>query len=246
MKIKLTLTYDGTDFVGWQVQKNGRSVQEEVENAVFAVTGERVRATGSGRTDAGVHASGQVASFSVKNESVPAEKYKFALNAVLPKDVKVTRSVGVPESFDARKTAKRKTYEYSLYVSDVPLPLRERYSTAIEEADENAMKKACEVFVGEHDFSAFCSSGSSVKSKIRTVFDARVEGRGDEIIFTVTGNGFLYNMVRLMVGAVVAVGNGKLTIEELKEILRTGKRPAVVKNFPAKGLTLKNVVYDER
>lgn len=244
MKIKLTLTYDGTDFVGWQIQKNGRSVQEEIENAVFAVTGEKVRVTGSGRTDAGVHASGQVASFSVTTESVPADKYKYALNVVLPKDVRVIESVGVSEAFDARKTAKRKTYEYSLYISDAPLPLRERYATAIDGADVTAMKSACEVFVGEHDFSAFCASGCSVKSKVRTVYEASVEKTGDDVVFTVTGNGFLYNMVRLMVGAVVAVGNGKLTIRELKKILGSGKRPAVVKNFPAKGLTLKKVEYD--
>lgn len=245
MRVKLTVSYDGTDFCGWQVQDNGVSVQGVLEEAIFKVTGENVRVTGSGRTDAGVHAAGQVAHFDTES-SVPAEKFYKALNAFLPCGVKVVKSERADDDFHACNLAKRKTYAYSLYLSDAELPLKERYAERVENVDAEKMKAAAKEFVGTHDFSAYKASGSSAKTTVRKIYSCKVVKKGTDITFTVCGNGFLYNMVRIMVGATVAAGKGEISVEDIRRSLATGERPKNVKTFPAKGLCLMKAEYNPR
>ncbi len=244
MRIKLTLGYDGTDFCGWQVQLNAVSVQELLENAVFKVTGEKVRVTGSGRTDAGVHAQGQVAHFDTQTKTVQSDKFYRALNAHLPESIRVYSSEKVDEQFDACRTAKKKTYKYSLYLSEVENPLKERYAVRVD--DNLDIEKMCElakVFVGERDFKCMCASGSSVKTTVRTIYNISIEKNGNDLSFMVTGNGFLYNMVRILVGTLLKAGRGEINERELKQMLGTGKRAMGGRTLPAKGLCLMNVEY---
>ena len=188
MKIKLTISYDGTAYCGWQRQKNGVSVQETVENAVFAVTGENATVTGSGRTDAGVHAKGQVAAFET-NSSIPPEKFYKAINIYLPEDVKAVKSELAADDFHPVKRAKKKTYVYTLYKSDVPLPLLERYAVMVENSvDVAKMQNAAKILRGKHDFKSFSSVGGSVKTTVRTIYSISVKEKDGIIKITVCGN----------------------------------------------------------
>ena len=243
MRIKLTVSYDGTDYCGWQVQPNGVTIQELLEQALFNVTGEKVRITGSGRTDSGVHAKGQVAHFDT-NSSVPAEKFSKALNAHLPSGIKVLSSEEVGEDFHACTSVKKKTYEYSLYVSETEQPLKERYAVRLDHApDLEKMIDGAKVLFGEHDFKAFCASGSGAKTTVRKIYSIDIKKKDGDITVSVCGNGFLYNMVRIIVGALIDVGNGKKTKAELEEILKSGKREKNGKTLPAKGLCLVSAEY---
>ncbi len=244
MKIKLTVSYDGTDFCGWQVQKNGVSVQEVLNDAIEKLLGEKVKTVGSGRTDAGVHAEGQVVSFSVENASVPPKNYAKALNAFLPESVKVVSSESADEDFNARYSAKRKTYEYKLYRSSVVLPLKERYAVRVEEkVSANKIAEALKEFEGEKDFKAFSASGGGAKTSVRTVYSATVAENGKDLILRFCGNGFLYNMVRIMCGTALAYAEGKISLLDIKAMFQTKKRSLGGKTLPAKGLTLVSVDY---
>lgn len=244
MRVKIFITYDGTNYCGWQKQKNGKSIQEEVASAIFSLTGEKVTVTGSGRTDAGVHAECQVAHFDTKS-SVPAEKFALALNTFLPNDIKVLDSQRVEDNFNACRSAKIKTYRYSLYKSQIILPLKERFSTRIDvNADFEKMKSATKLFIGEHDFVSFCASGSSVKTTIRKIYDFYAKETDSKIDFYISGNGFLYNMVRIVVGAIVSLGLGKITEEDILNALSGKKRSSNVRTLPPNGLCLVNVNYD--
>ena len=247
MRYVLKISYDGTAYAGWQRQKNAPSVQETLENAIQTALGVDVRVMASGRTDAGVHALGQVCQFDAEL-SVPADKMPDCLNRYLPADVRVLDGWGGAENFDCNRNAKRKTYRYSLYVSTREMPLKERYATRVENLAEIALlKEKAKLFEGEHDFKAFCASGSSVKTTVRTVYEVKVEERAvqgvREIDVFVTGNGFLYNMVRTMIGELLLLSDGKHTEESLKEAFATGKRGLLGKTMPAKGLTLVQVEY---
>ena len=244
MKIKLTVSYDGTNYCGWQVQPNGVTVQEKLEQAIFNLTGETVRVTGSGRTDAGVHAKGQVAHFSVQKATVPPEKYYLALNPLLPDDIKVLSSALAEEDFHACTTAKRKTYSYSLYVSQVALPLKERYALGLDKApDIDKMKEVASVFIGEHDFKGFCASGSGAKTTVRTIYSIDTIESNGYITVSVTGNGFLYNMVRILTGTLLKAGYGEIDVQAAKKMLSTGERTLGGKTLLAKGLCLEKVEY---
>ena len=244
MKVKLTVSYDGTNYNGWQVQPNGITVQQKLESAVLEVTGEQVRVTGSGRTDAGVHAKGQVAHFTTQKANIPAERFVFALNSHLPEDIRVLDSQEVEGDFDACRSAKKKTYKYSLYVSQVELPLKERYAVRCDKVNVKAMQDCAKVFVGEHDFKGFCASGSSAKTTVRTIYDLNVDFNGVDLTFTITGNGFLYNMVRIIVGTLLKVGEGKATKLDVEKMLESGERALGGKTLSAKGLCLENVEYN--
>lgn len=244
MKIKLTVTYDGTNYCGWQVQPNKITVQQTLEDALYKLTGEKIKVVGSGRTDAGVHAEGQVAHFERENDNIPPEKYAIALNIILPDDVKVISSERVDDDFSARRSAKRKTYVYRTYVSSAILPLKDRFALQIEkQPNVSAMRECARLIEGEHDFKAFCASGSEVKTTTRTVYSIDIIESGNEITFSVTGSGFLYNMVRIIVGTLLAVGRGKIGKSEVMDMLNTGKRSLGGKTIPAKGLCLKQVEY---
>lgn len=244
MRIKLTLGYDGTDFCGWQVQPNGQSVQGAIENAVFMVTGERVRVTGSGRTDSGVHAIGQTAHFDTQTTTVKAEKFYRALNAHLPESIRVYNSEIVADDFDACRKAKKKTYRYSVYVSEVENPLKERYAVKIDKGvNVEVMRDCASVFLGEHDFKCMCASGSSIKTTVRTIYNIDIEENGEDLTFTVCGNGFLYNMVRILVGTLIKAGRGETDKTELKKMLEQGNRSLGGRTLPAKALCLLKVEY---
>lgn len=247
MRYALKIAYDGTAYAGWQCQKNAPSVQEELEKAILAAIGISLRVTGSGRTDAGVHAAGQVCHFDAE-VSVPPERMPDCLNRFLPPDIRALEGWEGVGDFDANRSAKRKTYCYSLYVSKREMPLKERFSVRVEDAPnlEN-LRAAAKLFEGEHDFKAFCASGSSVKTTVRTVYEVCVEEcesfGGRDIKIYVTGNGFLYNMVRTMTGELLDIASGRRTEESLFKAYETGERALLGKTMPAKGLTLLRVEY---
>ena len=244
MVIKLTISYDGTNYCGWQVQPNGVTVQEKIEYALYSLVGEKISVTGSGRTDSGVHAQGQVASFVIENGVIPPEKYAPALNRYLPEDIKVIKSEKEKDDFNARFSAKEKTYVYRTYKSETALPLLERYAVRINNGvNVDLMKKGAKEIEGEHDFKCFLASDSSVKSTVRTVYEIRIEEKENLVEFYVTGNGFLYNMVRIIIGTLLAVGEGKITPNDVKNIIKSGNRSLAGKTLPSKGLTLLSVKY---
>ena len=245
MKIKLTISYDGTSFCGWQRQKKGVSVQETIETALNLVTGEKIKIVGSGRTDAGVHAKGQVASFRT-DKKIPPEKYAKALNTHLPENVKIIKSERADDDFDACRTAKKKTYEFKAYISDTVLPLLDRYATRITnypKIDFSKIENVAKLLVGTHDFKAFSSSGNSTVTTTRTIYSLTPKKDGDIITFTVTGNGFLYNMVRIIAGVLISVGKGELDESAVIKMLETGVKPMSIRTLSPKGLCLVGVEY---
>ncbi len=248
MRYVLKIAYDGTGYAGWQRQKNAISVQECLENAIIEALGIDVRVTASGRTDAGVHAAGQVCHFDNDEITVPPESLPDCLNRFLPPDIRLLDGWQAAESFDSNRSAKRKTYCYCLYESRREMPLKERYSVRVDELPPlEKLQSFAKLFEGEHDFKAFCASGSSVKTTVRTVYEVKVEESRDfglrEVKIYVTGNGFLYNMVRTMVGELLELANGKRTAESLEKAFEIGERGLLGKTMPAKGLTLYNVYY---
>ncbi len=244
MNIKLTVSYDGTAYCGWQVQPNGISIQGEIERALNKLTGKDIKVTGSGRTDAGVHALGQVVCFDAKELTIPPQKFAKALNTFLPSDIRVLSSGQVDKSFHAIKSAKKKTYRYSVYLSDIEKPLQERYAVRVDGGlDFDKMQAVARLFVGEHDFKCACASGSGAKSTIRTIYDIQIVQKGNDVDFLVCGNGFLYNMVRIIVGTILTAGYGKISVECVKNALAGGERSLLAKTLPAKGLCLYSVEY---
>lgn len=249
MRYVMKIAYDGTAYAGWQRQKNAISVQEVVENAIYTALGVTLHVTASGRTDAGVHAAGQVCHFDGNTLTVPPERMPDCLNRFLPPDVRIVDGWGADVNFDSNRSAKRKTYCYSLYVSKREMPIKERFAVRIDDAPDLAqLQTAARLFEGEHDFKAFCASGSAVKTTVRTVYEVKVEetesfGSRDIKIY-VTGNGFLYNMVRTITGELLDLASGKRTKESLLSAYETGDRGLLGKTMPAKGLMLLNVNYD--
>ena len=242
MRIVLGITYDGKDFCGWQIQPNGRTVQECIEKAIFKLTGEQVSVTGSGRTDSGVHALCQVAHFDTQS-TIPPEKFAPALNGILESDVQILFSMQAPNDFHARFGAKKKTYIYTFYQSEVKLPLCEPYAQRIDSVDLKKMQAGAKFIEGTHDFKCFLAANSSVKDTVRTVYSCKVKKTANKITIEICGNGFLYNMVRTVAGTLLAVGEEKITPEQIKNIIDSKNRKNAGKTMPAKGLMLKNVCY---
>ena len=241
--IRLTLEYDGTDYVGWEKQKNGLGIQQVVEEAVERITGERPVLNGSGRTDAGVHALGQVASFTLQNR-IAASDLQRALNAVLPDDVAVTSAEDVSLFFHARFSATSKTYRYRLLTGRTPSPLNRReVHHHRAPLDVAAMQAAAPLFLGRHDFSAFCREADRIGDCRRTLHRLDIETDGPFVTFWVAGDGFLYNMVRIIVGTLIHVGSGKLGIDDVAALLRGGARKSAGPTVPAHGLALVEVCY---
>lgn len=245
-KIKCTISYDGTNFSGYQIQPNKRTVQQEIESAIAKIhKGKQIRIYSSGRTDAGVHARGQVFHFETDLTIVP-EKWKKALNALLPDDIFVYKAEEVDASFHARFSAREKEYRY--YVQNIPeidiFKRNYRYFTA-DELDIKTMQAACKVFEGTHDFTAFSSARSTVKGdKIRTLYEVTCKRQDEEIEFILRGNGFLYHMVRIIVGVLLDVGRGYVKIEEIQEMFVAKDRKNVGKTLPPNGLFLWKVTYE--
>ena len=243
--IAIFLTYMGTAYHGWQVQKTQVTVGETVENAVRAVVGHPVHVTGCGRTDAGVHAKHYVANFHT-DSGIPTERLPYALNTHLPDDIAVTGAMEVHEDFNAITSCVRKEYTYLIYNSKVRDPFYvNRAWIYPRRLDENIMRLAGAQFVGTHDFAAVRSVGTEVKSTVRTVYHYEVEREGDLITLRVCANGFLYNMARAMAGTVVYAAEGKFPPEEVAQILLRGDRTAAGPTVPPGGLYMTRLWYDD-
>lgn len=242
-RIKLVIEYDGTDFCGWQIQPNGITVQQCIKEALEAIEGVPVTVNGAGRTDAGVHARGQVADF-VTESRIPGEKYAAALNSKLPDSIRIRQSKEVGMEFNSRFSAKKKTYRYCIRAAHTHSALTCRYEHTVQGAlDVEKMRLAARTLVGEHDFCPFMAAGSSIKDTVRTIYSAEIDAVGENIYFTVCGNGFLYKMVRLIVGTLIEIGKGKLPVEHIEGLIAEHGRATVA--APAKGLFLENIEYGE-
>lgn len=247
MRYALLIAYDGTSYGGWQIQKNKITVQQRLEEAVQSALGCRAAVTASGRTDSGVHAAGQVCHLDAQT-SIPPERLADALNAHLPCDISVLRSVAAPAGFDACRSARKKTYCYRVYVSPRRNPLKDRYSHWLKDGvDVAKLRDIAGCFVGEHDFKAYCKSRSSAKTTVREVYAVEVAESysrfGRDIEIYVTGAGFLYNMVRTMAGTMLYYAAGVLDRDGVVRSLAEGRRELVGKTMPAAGLTLESVDY---
>jgi tRNA pseudouridine38-40 synthase len=242
--IKLTIEYDGKCYNGWQKQPNKLNIQGEIERAIYNITKEEVDLIGSGRTDAGVHALGQVANFKT-NSQISIEKLPLAINSQLKNSIVIKEAEEVNERFHSRYNAKRKTYRYIINNSKCGTAIYRNleYSYPFK-LDAEKMKQASKYFEGEHDFKAFKSSGTSSKNSVRTIYKAIVKQEGEKIIIELTGNGFLYNMVRIISGTLLDVGLGKIQPEEIPEMIESKDRQRAGKTLPAHGLYLVEVKYD--
>ena len=242
--IKLTIMYDGKDFNGWQKQPNKLNIQGTIEKVISEMTGEEIELNASGRTDAGVHSFGQVANFKT-NSKIPIDKFPIAINSKIKKSIVITNAEEVEERFHSRYNCKRKTYRYIIDNSEFPTPMYRYLEYHIpNKLNIGAMKKAAKYFEGEHDFKAFKSSGTSSKSTVRTIYKAEIKKtENNRIYIELTGNGFLYNMVRIISGTLVEVGLGKIKPEEIKTIIESKDRQKAGKTLPAHGLYLMNVNY---
>ena len=242
--IKLTIEYDGKEFNGWQKQPNKLNIQGEIERAIYNITKEEVDLIGSGRTDAGVHALGQVANFKT-NSNIPIEKLALAINSQLKNSIIIKKAEEVDERFHSRYNAKHKTYRYIINNSPCGTAIYRNLEYCFPiKLDVAKMQEAAKYFEGEHDFKAFKSSGTSAKNSVRTIYNASVKQEGEKIIIELTGNGFLYNMVRIISGTLLDVGLQKIKPEEIKNIIEEKDRQKAGKTLPAHGLYLVEVKYN--
>lgn len=244
MRVKLTVEYDGTNYAGWQRQTNGLSVQEMLERAFEAASGESVRVHGAGRTDAGVHAMAQVAHMDTEC-TIPPEKICYALNMHLPPDIRVKSSEQADDSFHARFDAKGKHYRYSI-VNAAHAPAIYRHTAAFVRGplDVAVMREAAAYVLGTHDFACFCASGSDVKDMVRTVYSLDMTKENPFIHIDIKGSGFLYHMVRIIAGTLIEIGQSKRTPDSMKDIIDSQNRECAGVTAPAKGLMLMRVYYE--
>lgn len=249
MRILLTIEYRGTNYHGWQQQKDHKTISQTIEQAILSVTGQKIRLCGAGRTDAGVHAYNMKAHFDI-DYPMPPDKYAFVLNNVLPSDIKIRKSELVDNDFHSRFDAKSKTYLYKIILSDTPSGVYyDTHYSLRPPLDIDAMKQACDFIVGTHDFSAFMSQGSNHSSTIRTITDLNItlreidDGFGQELLIKITGNSFLYNMVRVIVAQLVKVGKNYIQPQDIKKILLSKARKNAKEIAPAHGLYLLSIDY---
>lgn len=242
--IKLVIEYDGKEFNGWQKQPSKLNIQGSIEEAIKQITGEEIELSASGRTDAGVHAYGQVANFKTES-NLPIEKFPVAINTKLKKSIRIIKAEEVDERFHSRLNCKKKTYRYVINNFEFASAIYRNLETHIpQKLNIKKMKKAIKYFEGEHDFKAFKASGTSSKSSVRTIYKAEIiEMPNNRIYIELTGNGFLYNMVRIIAGTLVDVGLEKIKPEEISNIIEKGKRDLAGKTLPPNGLFLLNVEY---
>lgn len=245
-RVKATVAYDGTNFAGYQSQPGMRTVQSEIDKALVKIHKDKsAHSVASGRTDAGVHANGQVIHFDT-SLTLAVDRWKMALNVLLPTDIRIVQVEYVNEDFHARYSATGKTYIFKWSYAEVHSPFERNYSVHLEKWRPNVekMKEAAQHFIGTHDFTSFCSSKTATSNRVRTVRELSLVQEGKELIMTIEGDGFLYNMVRTIAGMLLAVGKGWYEPEEVKDILALKDRQAASKTAPAHGLYLENVTYD--
>ncbi len=250
MRYVIKIAYDGTNYCGWQIQINGVSVQQRLQEAISSAFGINTNVVASGRTDSGVHALGQICHFDAEI-SVPPYAVVRAINSKLPDDISVLDCALADGDFDSNKSAKKKTYCYRFYFSPVRNPLRDRHALYINgEADIKKLNEAANLFIGEHDFKAYCASRSQVKTTVRVIYNAVFEYEatpfGQNVVFRVTGGGFLYNMVRTMAGTCLDCALGRIDKAQILASLETGDRNLVGKTLAARGLTLESVDYGKK
>lgn len=242
-RVRLTVAYDGTNYHGWQVQNNGITIEGELNRCLSALLQEPIEVIGASRTDAGVHALGNIAVFDTMAR-MPADKISYALNQRLPEDIRIQKSEEVSPEWHPRRCESRKTYEYRIYRGAFPMPVKRLYSLfTYHELQADKMQEAGRYLVGEHDFKSFCQVNAQVESTVRTIHSLEVEEQGADIIIRVCGNGFLYNMVRIITGTLLEVGRGKRKPEDMQDILTALDRQAAGPTAPAHGLTLMKYEY---
>lgn len=245
MKVLLTVAYDGSGYYGWQIQKDFVTVQQKVEEALSALLKKKVEVRGASRTDTGVHAMAQGVVFS-EEMTIPVEKLPYAVNSFLPEDIVVTGAREVGEEFHPQYSVIDKTYEYKILNAEFRNPKLNRYTDFVRhKLDVEKMQEACKYFIGEFDFKAFCASGSTAKTTVRTIFNLEVEKDKDIICIRVRGSGFLYNMVRIIAGTLVYVGLGKIKPCEIADIIKSKDRAKAGKTLAPNGLTLMEVNYGQ-
>ena len=244
-RIRLRVAYDGTAYCGWQVQPEVPTIEGELNQAISRLTKEEIIVIGASRTDAGVHAKGNVAVFDTES-TIPADRFAYALNPLLPEDIVVVKSDEVPLDWHPRYQENiSKTYEYHIYNAAVPNPLKTRYCTFVSfPMDVEAMRAGAKYLVGEHDFVSFCNIRTNTQDTVRTVYDLIIEKKDDEIVLRVTGNGFLYNMVRIIAGVLIRVGRGFYAPEKVKEILDAKVHTSEGATAPPNGLVLMKIDYN--
>ena len=244
-RVKLIIAYDGTNYCGWQIQINGITVEEVLNKAISELTGVETAVIGASRTDSGVHAMGNVAVFDTESK-IPGEKFSFALNQRLPNDIRIQKSEEVPLEWHPRFCNSTKIYEDKILNRKFDMPTQRLYTHFVYmPLNVEKMKEAAKYIVGEHDFASFCSSGSQVESTVRTVYRLEVDKNDDVISIIISGNGFLYNMVRIIVGTLIKVGLGVYPPEYVKEIIEAKDRNAAGPKAPACGLMLVNIDYED-
>ena len=242
-RIKLTIAYDGTNYCGWQIQPNGITIEEVLNKALKKLTGEDILVIGASRTDSGVHAMGNVAVFDTET-TIPPEKIAVALNQQLPEDIVIVKSEEVVADFHPRYCDCSKTYEYHIINTRTPIPTKRLTNCFVSYVlDVDKMRRAASYLVGEHDFVSFCNVRTDVENTVRTITELEIITNGDEITIRITGNGFLYNMVRIIVGTLIRVGRGFYEPEKVKEILDAKDRKAAGVTAPAHGLMLMEIKY---
>ena len=242
-RVLLRIAYDGTKYHGWQVQSNALSVCEVINRELSDLLREDIEVIGASRTDAGVHAYGNVAVFDT-NSSIPTEKISYALNGRLPEDIVIRHSKEVPKDFHPRYTNIKKTYQYTIQNSEFPLPTNRLYSYFVyHKLDADKMKEGAKYLVGTHDFKSFCSVKTQVTDTVRTIYNIEVKQEGETIKIVVSGNGFLYNMVRIIAGTLIKVGLSQYTPLDVKDMLEKKERTVAGPTAPAHGLTLLGIEY---
>ncbi len=237
-RIRITVAYDGTNYHGWQIQDNGNTIEAELNKCLSELLGEEIRVIGASRTDSRVHALGNVAVFDTQNP-MPASKISYALNQRLPEDIRIQRSEEVSPNWHPRHCESRKTYEYRIYRAEFPMPVKRLYSYfTYHTLNVERMREAAAYLEGKHDFKSFCQTGAQVENTVRIIYALWVEEQGQDLVIRVCANGFLYNMVRIIVGTLLEVGQGKREPESMPDILAAGDRAAAGATAPAHGLTL--------
>ncbi len=245
----MKIAYDGSAYSGFQIQKSAKTVEGELTNAIHELTGEEVGLIGGSRTDSGVHALCNIAVFDTESQ-IPGEKIKYALNSFLPEDIRIMDSYDTDNDFHPRHVNTKKTYEYTIINSRIEIPTERLYSHHVYgDLNVEAMNSASKSFIGEHDFAAFCAAGAQVTSTVRTIYDISVtsspisRGTGNRIVIRVSGNGFLYNMVRIIAGTLLEVGRGSIKPERVSDIIESKQRKEAGPTAPACGLTLVNYEF---
>jgi len=237
-RVRIIVAYDGTNYHGWQLQENGITIESELNRCLFELLCEPIQVIGASRTDSGVHALGNVAVFDTESR-IPPEKIAYALNRRLPEDIRIQKSEEVEPNWHPRHCSSRKTYEYRIYRAEFPMPTKRLYTCfTYRPLEVGRMREAASYLEGEHDFKSFCQTGAQVESTVRTIYSLQVEEQGAELAIRVCGNGFLYNMVRIIVGTLMEIGQGKREPESIPDILAAKSRSAAGPTAPAHGLTL--------